>query len=65
MFVPLMNDITSKEITSTTRGNTPVFDFFRVTPHKVTHWAVMRNLLLSVDGANLILENSFSWEYLS
>lgn len=46
--VKLLHYVSSKQVPSSSRRHTPASDFIRITPHEVTHGAIVRYFLLSV-----------------
>jgi hypothetical protein len=50
----LFGNIWSESITSTTGGDTPTIAIFRVRPHQITDGSLMRHLLGSSQGLDLV-----------
>lgn len=52
--VKLSCDSRSKKPSSPSRTDSPGLNIFRITPHEITENALMRNLLSTINGTNLI-----------
>jgi hypothetical protein len=53
-FVEFGYNITAEQVAGAAGRETPALNVLRVTPHEVTHGALVRNFLLAVDHANLV-----------
>ena len=47
------NNVAAKEVTGTAGTDAPALNFIRIGPQQVAHGAVMRNLLFSINSADL------------
>jgi len=52
--VELLDDVAAKQIPRPSRGHSPPLTVFWVGPEQVTHGTVVGDLLLAVDGANVV-----------
>jgi hypothetical protein len=50
----LVGSVGTEQPTSTTRTDLPTLNVLRIGPHQIAESALMRNLLVTVDGADLI-----------
>ena len=49
-----LRDVLAEGVAGTARGNAPATPVVRVGPEEVTHWTLVRDLLESVQGADVI-----------
>ena len=54
LMVEFVNNVSTKEISSTSRADTPSADVIGVAPHKVTHGSIVRHFLLTVEATDFI-----------
>lgn len=54
LLIENLDAVLAKDVASTSRTHTPPFNFFRVGPHQITHGALVRHLLLPINGLDLI-----------
>lgn len=52
--VKLSDDIASKEIASASWRESPTVNFFGIRPEEIAHGSIVRDLLFSIDGSDLI-----------
>jgi hypothetical protein len=53
-MIKFVNDVTTKEITCTSRADTPAGYIIWVAPHQIAHSSIMRNFLFAVKASDLI-----------
>ena len=58
-MIPFRNNITSKQIPSTSRTKTPSLYIFRIRPHQITHRPLMRDFLLPINSPHRIYIRQF------
>lgn len=52
-FVEFGDNVSTEEVTGTTRRKSPAIDILRIGPHQVAHSAIVRYFLLSVNDSDL------------
>lgn len=52
--VELSDNIGSEKIAGASRRHVPAGDVLRIAPQQIAHGAVVRDLLLAIDGSNLV-----------
>ena len=53
-FIKFLDDVAAKEISSTSGREAPSRNLLGIAPHQIAHRAVVRHLLLPVDGPYLV-----------